>query len=198
MMGGPNASADSPLVIEIRDPIAGYQYTLDTYNHIADRVKTTPFPRPNGVAPGIVQAGVVGAIAPSTNVAPPPPPPPAMLSATAQSVNQNGPTSTTEKLGTQMMEGVLAEGRRVTSVIPAGVEGNDAPMTIVRETWNSPQIQMVVLSKTTDPRSGENTMRLTNITIGDPDPALFQPPGDYQVVDDTGPFQIRFTAPARQ
>jgi hypothetical protein len=28
--------------------------------------------------------------------------------------------------------------------------------------------------------------------VGDPDPALFQVPADYQVVDESGPFQVKF------
>jgi len=44
------------------------------------------------------------------------------------------------------------------------------------------------LSKTTDSRSGEKTMRSTNISRAEPDPALFQAPPDYTVVDEAGPF----------
>ena len=53
--------------------------------------------------------------------------------------------------------------------------------------------------KVSDPRNGETTIRLTNIVLGDPDPALFEPPPGYDIVDETGPFQIKFTytAPIR-
>ncbi len=97
-----------------------------------------------------------------------------------------------ENLGTQVMEGVLAEGQRQTMTIPAGSQGNDREIHVVTETWMSPDLKMAVYRKMSDPRTGDNIMRLTNISRNDPDPQLFQPPADYQVVDETGPFSIRF------
>lgn len=56
----------------------------------------------------------------------------------------------------------------------------------------------MVLMKNSDPRNGENITKLTNITLGEPDPALFQPPSDYTIVDEKGAFTIHYTAPAQQ
>ena len=98
---------------------------------------------------------------------------------------------TIEKLGTQVMEGVLAEGQRLTTTIPAGSQGNDRDIHVVTETWTSPDLKMAVYRKTSDPRSGDSIMRLSNMSRNDPDPQLFQPPADYQVVDEAGPFTIR-------
>jgi hypothetical protein len=194
MMMGPNAPSETPVIIEIRDPIAGYQYTLDAENHIAHRIKASEPPRvPSNRA--IQATGAIGAIVPPPSS---PPPSASVTPGPAQTTDPSGRTRTIEDLGSQSMEGVLARGHRITTVIPAGAEGNDAPITTVMETWFSQQIGMVVLSKNSDPRNGENVMRVTNIVIGDPDPGLFQPPPDYQVVDETGPFQIHFAAPARQ
>ena len=83
-----------------------------------------------------------------------------------------------ESLGTQLIEGVSAEGTRVTRTIPAGTIGNEKPIVITVETWKSPDLQIVVLSKRTDPRFGETTYKLTDITRGEPDPSLFQVPKD--------------------
>ena len=41
---------------------------------------------------------------------------------------------------------------------------------------------MVVYSKQSDPRTGEQTYRLTNINRSEPDPSLFQLPTGYKVV----------------
>ncbi|HUA20838.1 MAG TPA: hypothetical protein VMB25_18950 [Bryobacteraceae bacterium] len=89
--------------------------------------------------------------------------------------------SKTEDLGTQTIQGVTAQGTRVTRTIPAGEEGNARPIEIVTETWYSPDLQVVVMSKSSDPRFGDSVYQLTNITRTEPDPALFTVPSDYTV-----------------
>ena len=86
-----------------------------------------------------------------------------------------------EQLGSQTIEGVVAEGTRVTFTIPAGKIGNERPIVTVNERWYSPELQTIVLSKNSDPRMGETTYRLTNIDRSEPDPSLFQVPADYKV-----------------
>lgn len=86
-----------------------------------------------------------------------------------------------EDLGTQMIGGVVAHGTRVTKTIPAGQIGNEKPITIVRESWYSNDLQTVVMSKRSDPWSGETTYSLTNIQRGEPDASLFAVPSDYTV-----------------
>jgi hypothetical protein len=97
-----------------------------------------------------------------------------------------------EKLGTQTIEGVLAEGVRSTKILPVGSADNDGPISIVNETWTSVELKEIVLSKRVDPRSGEATQRLTNISLADPAVSLFQPPPDYTVVDESGDFTIKW------
>jgi hypothetical protein len=81
-----------------------------------------------------------------------------------------------EDLGTQTIEGVSAEGKRETEIIPAGQIGNERPIEIVSETWYSPDLHTMVLRKHSDPRVGETTFRLTDIKRVEPDASLFQPP----------------------
>ena len=87
----------------------------------------------------------------------------------------------TEQLGTQIMEGVSAEGTRTTMTIPAGEIGNEQPINVVTERWYSAQLKTTVMTKTTDPRMGETVYKLQNIKLSEPDPALFAPPADYTV-----------------
>jgi hypothetical protein len=87
----------------------------------------------------------------------------------------------TESLGTQTIEGVVANGQRVTVTIQAGKIGNERPIVTVNERWYSPELQTLVFSKNSDPRLGETTYRLTNIDRNEPDPSLFQVPADYTV-----------------
>ena len=90
--------------------------------------------------------------------------------------------TTTEDLGTQVIQGVNATGKRITRTIPAGAAGNDRTIQVVTETWTSPDLQVVVMSKTSDPRFGESVYQLTNITRTEPDPALFTVPAGYSVM----------------
>ena len=94
------------------------------------------------------------------------------------------PKTSTERLGTDTIEGLAVEGKRVTTSYPAGSQGNDRAIVVTGESWRmSLEPKLVVLSKTSDPRSGETTERLTNFQLGEPSPDLFQVPSDYQIQD---------------
>ena len=87
---------------------------------------------------------------------------------------------TKEELGDQMIEGVRATGTRTTTVIPAGSSiGNMNEIRIVSEQWFSPDLEVLVMTKHSDPRVGETVYRLTNIVRAQPDPNLFVLPADY-------------------
>ena len=81
----------------------------------------------------------------------------------------------------QMIEGVRAEGTRTVVTIAAGAIGNDLPIEIVTERWYSPELKIVVLSRRSDPRFGENVYRLANIARGEPSPDLFEIPAGYRI-----------------
>src|SRR6267378_1267754 len=86
-----------------------------------------------------------------------------------------------ESLGTQMFNGVNAEGTRITHTIPAGQIGNDKPIQIVFERWYSPDLQIMVKSTRTDPRFGTTSYALSNVQRTEPAAALFTVPSDYTV-----------------
>ena len=92
------------------------------------------------------------------------------------------PNVKTEDLGVQNMEGVLAAGKRTTTTIPAGKIGNVKDIQVVSEQWFSEELQVLVMTRHSDPRSGETIYRLRNILRAEPDPSLFSVPADYQVV----------------
>ena len=93
-------------------------------------------------------------------------------------------------LGTQVMEGVKVEGTRTVMRIEAGKIGNDRPIEVVSERWYSPELQVVVMTKHSDPRFGETSYKLTGIDRREPPPALFQVPPDYKVVEGPGPKRV--------
>jgi hypothetical protein len=86
-----------------------------------------------------------------------------------------------EDLGTQVISGVSAQGTRMTKTIPAGQMGNEKPILIVHETWFSNDLQMVVMSKRTNPWIGETTYTLTNIERTEPAASMFTVPSDFTV-----------------
>ena len=164
--------ASGPSFIQIVDPVAGYRYMLQPRNQTARR---------SAFAPMVQRPNVVPAIRPAA---------PAILPTDAAGLAaaaRQHPEMSRESLGTQTIEGVIAEGTRMTMTFPEGSMGNDRPITTVTETWMSPDLKTVVLSKVSDPRNGESTTKLTNIVMAEPDPALFQIPAEYSIVDEPTP-----------
>ena len=101
----------------------------------------------------------------------------------------------TTSLGTQTIGGVSAEGTRYTRTIPVGEIGNAKPIVIVTERWYSPDLQMVVMTKRSDPRSGDSTFQMTNIQRQEPAATLFQVPSDYTVQQGPPRGEVRGAAP---
>ncbi len=103
-------------------------------------------------------------------------------------------SANTEQLGPIQMEGVVAQGTRTTTTIPAGQIGNERPINVVSERWYSPDLQMTVMTKVSDPRSGDTVYKLTNIVRVDQLRSLFEIPSDYTVGADI-PFRVRIPNP---
>ena len=93
----------------------------------------------------------------------------------------------TADLGTQTINGIAAQGTRTTHTIPAGAIGNQKPIVIVAERWYSADLQTNIMTKRTDPRTGETTVtQLTSIQRTEPDATLFQVPADYTITQGKG------------
>jgi hypothetical protein len=86
-----------------------------------------------------------------------------------------------ESLGTQTINGVVAEGTRTTHIIPAGQIGNEKALQVVSERWYSADLQIVLKSTRTDPRFGTTTYTVTNVQRTEPAATLFTVPADYAV-----------------
>jgi hypothetical protein len=157
-LNGLGSNSNMPQLVFINDPVAGMNYALNPKDRTATRSTWT-------------RGGRMGKN---------PPPPGADLRPRRSETSAN---IRSEDLGRQTMEGVAVEGRRVTTTIPAGQVGNDQPIVLVNETWFSPELQTVVLSKRSDPRSGETVTRMMNISRNEPLRLLFEPPADYKVSD---------------
>jgi hypothetical protein len=88
-----------------------------------------------------------------------------------------------EELGKRIIAGVETEGTHDARTYNPGAFGNDRKVTIEREVWYSPQLGLNLLSIRNDPRIGKQTFTVTNVVLADPDPALFEVPAGFKVVD---------------
>jgi hypothetical protein len=86
-----------------------------------------------------------------------------------------------EPMGKRTIEGVDAEGTQTVNTIKAGSIGNDRDIQVTGESWYSPELQMTVMSKHSDPRTGEESFRLININRNEPAAYLFQVPAGYTI-----------------
>lgn len=144
---------------------------------------------PPGAQVQVMTRSVAGAGVVTTDVSPGP----NVMTSVIVSDTENGAGDKVQTLADQTIEGVLAHGKQVTTTIPAGTIGNDQPIVITSETWYSPDLQTVVLSKRNDPRIGESVMAVTNIQRGEPSAALFQVPAGY-TVKEGGPQMMKIQA----
>jgi hypothetical protein len=174
--------------VTIVDPVARVMYGLNPATHEGRR---SPLPTPGfrgepppPPPPPPSGYGELGAGAPPP---PPPPPPPAFAPGTRRGATAGKPpagvANVPESLGTKQMDGLMVTGTKRTEVIPTGRIGNDRPIEITDERWESTDLKVLVLSRHHDPRTGDVEYRLTNVTRAEPPRELFQPPSDYSIVD---------------
>lgn len=180
VIGAYASSEPERKTITINDPVAGVMYILNPDEHTAAKVQihVSLSWDQKGMARVIIDGVSTGGVSVSRNAA-------AGTGKEAQIVTtvkaESGSNTRKESLGTQVIEGVQAEGTRIVETIPAGAIGNDTPIEIVSETWVSPELGVIVKSIHSDPRSGDNVYRLTNIRHAEPDPSLFQIPPNYTI-----------------
>lgn len=184
------SAADAPRLVFIQDPVAQASYTLNLTDKTAQKMAMPP----TGAGGGgeirdkdrfFIQTRIAGG-----GDGPLPPPPVIAMQKNLVDVEDHAQV-TTENLGSQTMEGVVANGVRTTRTIPAGQIGNDRPVSIVTEVWTSLDLNTVVYSKRSDPRMGEQTFQLKNIVRGEPDASLFTVPADFKIVDGPRPIIYR-------
>jgi len=91
--------------------------------------------------------------------------------------------ATVKDLGSRQIEGGKAQGKVRSYEIPAGEIGNRNPIVVTSENWYSPELQVTLLAKRNDPRTGERTWRLANIKRDEPAASLFTMPTDFTLKD---------------
>ena len=169
--------------VQISDPESGTMIMLDLGTRTAHKM-----PGPRMMLANRTTAAGAGVSVGQFEMAVPAPPPgghggDVIFSRRAAFAGMQVNEPVVEQLGTQFMEGVTVDGVRTTVTIPAGQIGNEQPIQIVSERWTSPDLKVLVMSRQSDPRFGETTYRLTNLTRVDPAPELFEIPADFTVID---------------
>ena len=167
-------------MITITDPVANTNYNLDPDSKTAHLMpgfamaaRAVDFQTKSDAeskARAELEAHRVTAIA-----APPPPMEYRVIRRTG------APSGKHEDLAPTMIEGVNVTGTRETNTIDVGAMGNDRPITISSERYYSPELQIEIKSVRNDPRMGQTTHTLTNISRVEPDASLFQVPSDYKL-----------------
>jgi hypothetical protein len=188
--------------IFITDPVAGVNYTLHPESKTAEK---GPVPLPGGFiyfntngtggqlfrkqGPTPIAGGYGGGVGYGRGIVIQPGPP-ATIDLPGGIFIPDGNSGKVEQLSATQIEGVLAQGTRTTTTIPAGQIGNDRPINVVYERWYSPDLQLTVMTKHSDPRSGETVYKLTNIVRVEQSRALFEVPTDYTVAN--GALRFKF------
>jgi hypothetical protein len=174
---GPFGGGDKPpRHVFIHDPVAGVAYVLEPDEKVARKL-----PKP-GEGPDHMH-GEPGMRGPRPGMGPGGMGPGMKDKDGNRFFNKALPKGEPEALGSQTIDGVEAEGTRRRFTIAAGEIGNEKAIEVVSERWYSKELQTVVMSRHSDPRFGETTYRLTTVTRGEPDRALFEVPADYTVKD---------------
>ena len=153
------ASGEQKSFVVINDPVAKTNFVLHPETKVAEQMS-----HPRGAMKGLAKGG--------------------MFEEKWQARQQEEIASGNlkkEDLGTKVVGGVSAQGTRLTRTIPAGQIGNEKPILIVHETWFSNDLQIVVMSKRTNPWGGETTYTLTNIQRTEPAASLLAVPANFTV-----------------
>lgn len=158
---GLKVSSKAPRIVMINDNVAGESYSLDleakTYTKRALGPQRTLVTASGGEAKAKAEAE-------------------AKVKARTGAPN---PRLRLEEIGTKVVEGVRADGFRSVNTIPAGDIGNEKPIEVVNESWVSSELNALISSKTIDPRKGEMTTQMTNISRVEPASTLFTIPADF-------------------
>src|SRR6266404_2575543 len=191
-IGAFSASGESFKTISINDPVAGVAFVLEPHSHTARKIQGLRVEAGAGAGFKVSSGGEGNVIFNRTSNGEV-----QVKRATVEAKVREDKLRNVrnEDLGTQAIEGVNAVGTKTTITIPAGQIGNERAIEIVDERWFSPDLKTVVMTRHSDPRSGEVVYRLTNINRTEPDHSLFEVPADYTLKEEQEPMRFRLEKP---
>ena len=165
---GGDAANGVQSMITITDPVGGELYLVRPQGKFVDAIKLTPqiaamqaavhSPADSQVPFALMGIGMgIGA-----------------------SLSTEAATNETS-LGQKVVNGVTATGTRVVRTFPAGVLGNEKPITSTVDEWFSSDLGVPVQVTQKSSIGGEISLNLTQVVRGEPDSTLFAPPAGYTV-----------------
>jgi hypothetical protein len=159
------------LAVEIVDPVAGYSYLVDSENRVAHYLPIKAASKSAARPKAMCTTGPFD----GTTTLP------------------GGIVAVTEQLGAQTIEGAIFCGTKWTATYPAGsMFHNDRPVKVVNEMWNAWDDGLpFFLTKNNFPGGKISVNWIRDVSLSEPDPALFRPPVEYAIVGETGTFAVQ-------
>jgi hypothetical protein len=91
-------------------------------------------------------------------------------------------TTVKENLPAKTINGVYATGTRIKTIIPSS-NGEKVETPYFGEQWASPELKIIILDRHVSTHGDETISEVTQLDRSEPDPALFEIPADYKVVN---------------
>ena len=89
---------------------------------------------------------------------------------------------TREALGQSTIDGLEVIDTQEKRTYLAGAFGNDRDVVVSKRYWYSPQLQVNLAVNRHDPRTADQDLQLTELSVSEPDPAWFAIPDGFRVV----------------
>jgi len=90
---------------------------------------------------------------------------------------------TRDNLGVKVIDGLEVVGYRETVTLGQGSAQKPAPVDFVQETWHSPKLEIDLQVTRTDPKHLDQTVTISSISLGEPDPNHFTVPERARIQD---------------
>jgi hypothetical protein len=113
--------------------------------------------------------------------------PPGLANPQGSMAQRTMPQVRVEDLGATVIDNIDVKGTRRTLTIPAQFSSTGAPLTVVDEYWYSEDLHVNVLLRHNDPRTGLQTIALSDLKREEPPQSFFEVPAGYKIVDMTPP-----------
>jgi len=102
--------------------------------------------------------------------------------------NMRSSAAKIEDLGLTSLDGMDTKGLRRTYTVPAQSSGTGVPVDVVDEYWYSEDLEINLLIRHTDLRTGVQTVAVSNIKREEPPPTMFELPQGTKMVDMNPPI----------
>ena len=97
---------------------------------------------------------------------------------------------TREDLGRDTFAGLEVQHSRETTTLYSGTVGNTKTILRSVEYWYSADLGLNVQIKRHDPRDGDQTLWISDVSLSVPDSEMFKVPADYRIIDHRKPGSV--------